>query len=91
LGGANNLDPSTPDFAFYNVNGPNTTVEAQYNFRVDFNATNKDLLAFSMYYVPTSNDSYNGQFVPMNLFHHKVINEAETFLWNHTFFSDSDK
>jgi hypothetical protein len=87
LGGANNLDPTTPDFAFYNVNGPNSTTEAQYNFRVDFNATSKDLLAFSMYYVPTKNDSYNGSFVPMNLFDHQVVNEAETFLWNHTFSS----
>jgi len=84
-GSANNLDPTTPDFAFYNINGPNNTIEAQYNFRVDFNATSKDLLAFSMYYVPVSSTSYNGAFVPMNLFHHKVINEAETFLWNHTF------
>jgi Carboxypeptidase regulatory-like domain/TonB dependent receptor len=84
-GGANNLDPTTPDFAFYNVNGPDNSVNVQYNFRVDFNATSKDLLAFSMYYVPTSNDSFNGAFIPMNLFHHKVINEAETLLWNHTF------
>jgi hypothetical protein len=84
-GAPGNLDPNTPDFAFYNVDGPNTTTEAQYNYRVDFNATNKDLLAFSMYYVPTKNDSYNGSFVPMNLFDHQVINEAETFLWNHTF------
>ena len=85
LGGANNLDPNTPDFAFYNVNGPNHDTNVQYNFRVDFNATNKDLLAFSMYYVPTKNISFNGAFIPMNLFTHKVVNEAETFLWNHTF------
>lgn len=84
-GGAANLDPTTPDFAFYKVDGPNTTIETQYNFRVDFNATSKDLLAFSMYRVPTSSDSFNGSFVPMNLFHHTVINEAETFLWNRTF------
>jgi hypothetical protein len=84
-GGASNLDPNTADIAFYNVNGPNTTIEAQYNFRIDFNATHKDLLAFSMYRVPTSSDSFNGSFVPMNLFHHKVINEAETFLWNRSF------
>src|SRR5262249_18038305 len=83
-GGANNLDPTTPDFAFYNVDGPSNDVNVQYNFRVDFNATSKDLLAFSMYYVPASNDSFNGAFIPMNLFHHKVVNEAETFLWNRT-------
>lgn len=81
-GGANNLDPTTPDFAFYNVDGPSNDVNVQYNFRVDFNATSKDLLAFSMYYVPARNDAFNGAFIPMNLFHHKVVNEAETFLWN---------
>lgn len=85
LGGANNLDPNTPDFAFYSINQPDNSVNVQYNFRVDFNATSKDLLAFSMYYIPTSNDSFNGAAIPMNLFHHKVINEAETLLWNHTF------
>lgn len=85
LGGANNLDPTTPDIAFYSVDGPNNQINVQYNWRVDFNATSKDLLAFSMYYVPTSSDSYNGAFIPMNLFHHKVVNEAETFLWNHAF------
>lgn len=85
LGGANNLDPNTPDIAYYSVNGPSSTIEKQYNFRVDFNATSKDLLAFNMYYVPVSSTSYNGAFVPMDLFNHKVINEAETFLWNHTF------
>jgi hypothetical protein len=84
LGGANNLDPNTPDFAWYNVDGPNNSVNVQYNFRVDFNLTSKDLLAFSMYYVPTSSDSFNGASIPMNLFHHKVINEAETLLWNRT-------
>ena len=84
-GGPNNLDPNTPDFAFYSVDGPNNDTNVQYNFRVDFNATNKDLLAFSMYYVPTKNVSFNGASIPMNLFTHKVVNEAETFLWNHTF------
>jgi hypothetical protein len=85
LGGANNLDPTTPNFAFYNVDTLDNSVNVQYNFRVDYNLTSKDLLAFSMYYVPTSNDSFNGSPVPMNLFHHEVVNEAETLLWNHTF------
>ena len=84
-GSAANLDPTTPDFAFYNVDTLDNSVNVQYNFRVDYNLTSKDLLAFSMYYVPTSNDSFNGSPIPMNLFHHEVVNEAETLLWNHTF------
>ena len=86
-GKAVNLDPNTPDIAFYNLNGPNSSVNSQYNFRVDFTPTTKDLLAFSAYYVPTSSDFYNGAFTPSNLFHHTTINEAATFLWDHTFSS----
>jgi hypothetical protein len=64
---------------------PDIAIQAQYNGRVDFQATSKDLLAFSVYRVPTSSDSFNGAFRDMNLFHHTVINEAETFLWTRTF------
>jgi Carboxypeptidase regulatory-like domain len=84
-GSSSNLDPTTADLQFVNATSPSNTIEAQYNGRIDFNVTSKDLLAFSLYRVPTSNDSYNGAFVPMNLFHHTVINEAETLLWDHTF------
>ncbi len=53
--------------------------------RVDFNATAKDLLAFSMYRVPQSSDSFNGSTREMNAFHHTQVNEAETILWNRVF------
>lgn len=87
LGGANNLNPIVADVAFIsNIASPSSTGEAQYNGRLDFNATSKDLVAFSMYYVPSTSTSINGNGVrPMNLFHHSVINEAETALWDHTF------
>ena len=82
-GSAANLD-GVADIQFLNATSPSTTVETQYNGRVDFQATSKDLIAFSIYRVPTSNDSYNGAFRAMNLFHHTTINEAETLLWNRT-------
>jgi hypothetical protein len=87
-GGANNLG-TTPDIAFISgINSPSTTGEGQYNGRLDFNATSKDLIAFSIYYVPVTSTSINGNGVrPMNLFHHSVISEAETGLWDHTFSS----
>jgi hypothetical protein len=75
------------DIAFIqNIDSPSTNSNVQYNGRIDFNATSKDLIAFSMYYVPVTSTSINGNGVtPMNTFNHAVINEAETALWDHTF------
>jgi hypothetical protein len=75
------------DIAFIqNINSPSTNSNVQYNGRIDFNATSKDLIAFSMYYVPVTSTSINGNGVtPMNTFNHAVINEAATALWDHTF------
>jgi len=85
-GGANNLG-NTPDIAFVGgINSPSNSNQAQYNGRLDFNATSKDLIAYTMYYVPFSSTAINGTGVRgMNLFNHSVINEAETALWTHTF------
>ncbi len=83
LGGPNNLD-GIADIAFINTSGPNTTTNQQYMGRMDFNATNRDLLAFNIYYTPVNTTNYNGA-RPANLFHHNAINEAMTGLWTHTF------
>jgi len=85
-GSAANLN-DTPDVAFIQgIVSPSTNTQAQYNGRLDFNATSKDLIAFSIYYVPVSTTSFNGNGArDMNTFHHSVINEAETALWDHTF------
>lgn len=89
-GGPSNLG-TTPDIAFISgINSPNTSGQAQYNGRVDFNATSKDLIAFSMYWVPVNSDTINAAgdtsgVRPMNLFHHSVTNNATTALWDHTF------
>jgi carboxypeptidase family protein/TonB-dependent receptor-like protein len=83
-GSSSNLD-GIPDILFISNSAPNKVTEAQYNGRIDFNLTSKDLLAFSLYRVPASSDSFNGAFRDMNAFHHTVTNEAETILWNRTF------
>jgi len=85
-GGPGNLD-GVADIAFVGgINSPSNSNQAQYNGRVDFNATSKDLIAFSMYYVPFNSTAINGTGVrAMNLFNHSVINEAATVLWTHTF------
>ena len=74
-----------PDMFLVNTVNPTTNKEQQFNARVDFQATANDLLAVSMYRVPISNTNFNGPNRPMNFFHHNATNEAETFLWNHTF------
>jgi hypothetical protein len=88
---SNNLNPgvgngldNVADIMFVKTQGPNTQKEQQFNGRLDFNATSKDLLAFSMYRVPVSTTNFNGARAA-NIFHHNATNEAETVLWTHTF------
>lgn len=87
-GGANNLT-NTPDIAFYQGTiEPNTSSHVQYNGRLDFNATSRDLLSFSFYYVPNSSVFQNGNGDrTMNLFHTGNTNRAATAIWDHTFSS----
>lgn len=85
-GGAANLG-TTPDIAFYTgILNPNSSDHKQYNGRLDFNVTSKDLVAFSIYYVPNSSTGINGNGDRlMNNFNSTYINEAETAIWDHTF------
>jgi hypothetical protein len=85
-GGANNLG-TTPDIAFYTgILNPASATHKQYNGRVDFNATSKDLVTFSMYYVPSSSTSINGNGTRlMNHFNSTVTNRLGTLVWDHTF------
>ena len=85
-GGSNNLG-TTADIAFYQGTiEPSNSTHRQYNGRIDFNATSKDLLAFSMYYVPSTSTGINGNGDRlMNLFNSTVTNRLLTLLWDHTF------
>ena len=82
-GSAANLD-GIADIMDANTIGPNNETNQQFNFRVDYNATSKDLVSVNMYRIPATSLSYNG-FRSANLFHHHAVNEAETALWDHTF------
>jgi Carboxypeptidase regulatory-like domain len=86
-GSAANLDPTTADIAFIQgTREPDNSTHRQYNGRVDFNATNKDLIALSFYYVPNSSTGLNGYGDrTMNLFNSTYKNRAATLLWDHTF------
>jgi len=86
-GGKENLDPTTADIAFIvGTNEPNTNSKHQFNGRLDFNVTKKDLVAFSFYWVPTNYAYLNGDGDrTMNLFNTTYKNKAATLLYDHTF------
>jgi len=75
------------DIAEYTTSNPNSTVESQYNGRLDAQATSRDHITFAIYWVPVTVTDYNGPVRPYNLFHHDAINDAFSGIWNHTFSS----
>lgn len=85
-GGPENLT-DVPTIAFIQgTREPNDSTHRQFNFRVDLNATSKDLVAFSFFYVPNSSTFINGNGDrQMNLFNSTSKNRAMTLLWDHTF------
>src|SRR5262249_54978721 len=85
LVGTNNLDGAA-DTGFFSTVPPTNSTHRQYNGRIDFNPTRKDLVAFSIYYVPNSSTGLNGNGDrSMNLFNSDYTNRAMTALWDHTF------
>jgi hypothetical protein len=83
-GSPSNLDGIADIFDVFAV-APNTQTNQQYMGRLDWNVTSKDLLAFTIYYIPVSQTFGNGGFArPANLFHHDATNEAMTLIWNRT-------
>src|SRR5205085_2090336 len=74
-----------PDLFFVQTTSPDRQVGQQFNGRLDFQATQNDLLAYSIYHVPYNKTNFNGPFRAANLFHHNQTNYTQTFLWNHVF------
>ncbi len=74
-----------PDLAYYNTVTPTSVSQVQYNGRVDANVTEKDRLTFTLYWVPVSSTFFNGPARAANLWHHSQVNDAFSFIWNHTF------
>lgn len=73
-----------PDLMFVQSVNPTINNPQQFNGRMDFQATSRDLITFSTYYVPNDSTFYNGPTRPANLWHSDRLNEAATVLWNHT-------
>ena len=74
-----------PDVAFVQTVNPTDSVSTQYNGRIDFQATSKDLIAFSMYWVPNDATFFNGNARTANLWHSDRLNQSGALLWDHTF------
>ena len=83
-GSAANLD-GIADLFYIATVSPFSQTSQQFNGRLDFQATAKDLVAFSVYYVPQNSRTFNGPARPSNVFNHDQLNDATTLLWNHTF------
>jgi len=84
FGIGNGLDGVADVFNVDTVN-PTTQVSTQYNGRADFQATSKDLIAFSVYWVPNDSTSFNGPSRSINLWHSNRLNYSGALLWNRTF------
>lgn len=84
-GVGNGLDPSVADIADYTTLNPTNVTDAQYNGRFDADITRKDHATFAIYWVPADQTYYAGPVRPYNLWHHSVINDAFSAIWNHAF------
>src|SRR5579883_2410516 len=90
-GGSSNLPgvgcglDGVPDMALYNTVNPTNISQSQYNGRLDVNATQKDHVTFTIYWVPVTIRNYSGSVRSYNLEGLLQENGAFTGLWNHTF------
>lgn len=74
-----------PDLFFINEISPNNSKQEQYNGRLDWQVTPSDLVAYTVYWVPTENTSYNGPIRAANLWHSNHLSYSHAFLYNHIF------
>jgi outer membrane receptor protein involved in Fe transport len=70
-----------PDIMFVNTVSPRNQKAEQYNGRLDYQATTKDLFAFSTYQTPVYTTSFNGPVRPANFWVNDRLNHAETLMW----------
>ncbi len=73
-----------PDIFFVQTANPTTQRPQQYSGRADYQATSKDLIAFTSYYVPNNSTFYNGPARPANFWNSDRLNESAAVLWNRT-------
>jgi hypothetical protein len=82
--GVGNGLTNVADIANFITSSTSTTSKNQYIGRLDADVTERDRIAFTIYYVPQSSSFLNGPARQYNIFHHSQINEAFSVIWNHT-------
>jgi hypothetical protein len=76
------------DLGFFNTVSPTNRSQQQYNGRLDVQATQSDHLSFAIYWVPVTITNYQGPIRSANLWHHSLVNDAFSLIWNHSFSSN---
>jgi Carboxypeptidase regulatory-like domain len=75
-----------PDVFNVVVSNPDTQVATQYNGRMDFQLSQRDLATFTIYWVPNNNTGFfNGPARGTNVWNSNRLNYSMAALWNHTF------
>lgn len=74
-----------PDVQYLETVSPNINTSDQYNGRMDYQITQRDLAVFSIYWVPVYNFSYNGPARAANKWDHNSLAQTWTALETHTF------
>ncbi len=83
FGAGGGLD-GVPDVFYVQTVNPVTLRPQQYSGRADYQATSKDLITFTTYYVPSDQTFYNGPVRAANLWNSNRLNESAALLWNRT-------
>lgn len=73
-----------PTVQFLETQTPNVNTDSQYNGRIDYQLSEKDLLAFSIYWVPVDSHFFNGPARPANQWNHSSLAQSFTGLYTRT-------
>ena len=74
-----------PDLFFANTVNPSTSTNQQFNGRLDWQLNPRDLIAYTIYWVPTSSTFFNGPNRTANLWNVNRLAYSHSTLWNHIF------
>jgi hypothetical protein len=74
-----------PDLFYANTVNPGKNTLQQYNGRLDWQLNPRDLIAYTIYWVPTSTTSFNGPNRTANLWNTNRLAYSHAALWNHIF------
>jgi len=74
-----------PDLFYANTINPTHSTYQQFNGRLDWQLNPRDLIAYTIYWVPTSTTSFNGPNRTANLWNSDRLAYSHAALWNHIF------